>query len=124
MASTTPPSPPKAQHSQLDIEVEKKEHDLSSSPSDGIESESEQVPELTPTAPAAGQEEQWVSGIKLFNIMAAITLVCVLVLLDTSIVVTAIPHITGQFHSLPDIGWYGGAYQLASCVALTCLQTD
>jgi hypothetical protein len=25
----------------------------------------------------------------------------------------AIPRITDQFHSLPDVGWYGGAYQLA-----------
>jgi hypothetical protein len=24
----------------------------------------------------------------------------------------AVPRITSEFHSLPDIGWYGGAYQL------------
>ncbi|KAK9314833.1 hypothetical protein V1524DRAFT_415869 [Lipomyces starkeyi] len=49
--------------------------------------------------------------------MAAVTLVALLMLLDTSIVVTAIPRITSQFHSLPDVGWYGSAYQLA-CAAL------
>ena len=26
----------------------------------------------------------------------------------------AIPKITSDFHSLPDVGWYGAAYQLAS----------
>ncbi|KAF2812286.1 MFS general substrate transporter [Mytilinidion resinicola] len=35
-------------------------------------------------------------------------------LLDVVIIVTAIPSITDAFHSLPDVGWYGGAYTLAS----------
>jgi hypothetical protein len=51
-------------------------------------------------------------------------------LLDTSIIVTAcigvlyffcaaknllqaIPRITNDFHSLPDVGWYGSAYMLS-----------
>jgi len=36
---------------------------------------------------------------------------------DNTIIATAIPHITDQFHSLPDVGWYGSAYLLctASC---------
>ncbi|KAK9327165.1 major facilitator superfamily domain-containing protein [Lipomyces starkeyi] len=43
-------------------------------------------------------------------IMTSVTLVALLMLLDTSIVVTAIPRITSQFHSLADVGF---AYQLA-----------
>ncbi|KAJ5464993.1 MFS general substrate transporter [Penicillium daleae] len=35
-------------------------------------------------------------------------------MLDGSIIPVAIPAITSQFDSLLDIGWYGGAYQLAS----------
>lgn len=37
---------------------------------------------------------------------------------DRSIVATAIPKITSDFHSLPDVGWYGSAYLMTTC----CLQ--
>ncbi|OQD93726.1 hypothetical protein PENSOL_c030G06826 [Penicillium solitum] len=33
---------------------------------------------------------------------------------DNSIIATAIPKITDQFHSLDDVGWYGSAYLLAT----------
>ena len=61
------------------------------------------------------KEREWVSGLPLTIILGAICLVCFLMLLDTSIVVTAIPQITSDFHSLQDVGWYGSAYQLARC---------
>ncbi|KAK5659924.1 hypothetical protein OQA88_13388 [Cercophora sp. LCS_1] len=35
-------------------------------------------------------------------------------MLDGSIISTAIPSITNEFHSVSDIGWYGAAYQLAN----------
>ncbi|KAJ5378910.1 major facilitator superfamily-domain-containing protein [Penicillium cosmopolitanum] len=60
------------------------------------------------------QENQWATGFKLFNIIGALGLVCLLMLLDTSIISTAVPRITSEFNSLPDVGWYGSAYQLAS----------
>jgi flagellar biosynthesis protein FliP len=84
MASTIPPSPTKEQPS--DVDSENRERELSTPPSDDIQPESNQGHELdvSPTT----QEQEWVSGIKLFNIMTAITLVCFLMLLDTSIVVT------------------------------------
>lgn len=59
---------------------------------------------------------QWVTGIKLWIIMTGVTLVCLLMLLDVSILSTAIPKITTDFHSLQDVGWYGAAYQLSSAV--------
>ncbi|KAJ9635643.1 hypothetical protein H2204_005817 [Knufia peltigerae] len=34
---------------------------------------------------------------------------------DQNIISTAIPHITNEFHSLNDIGWYGSAYLLTTC---------
>ncbi len=34
---------------------------------------------------------------------------------DTTIIATAIPRITEQFHSIEDVGWYGSAYFLTSC---------
>lgn len=73
----------------MDREEEKKEQELSTPPSDEIQPKSERVLQSVPNAPPAAQEPEWISGFKLFTIMTAITLVCFLMLLDTSIVVTA-----------------------------------
>jgi hypothetical protein len=73
----------------MDREEDMKEQELSTPPSDEIQPNSERVPQSAPNAPAAAQEPEWISGFKLFTIMTAITLVCFLMLLDTSIVVTA-----------------------------------
>ncbi|GCB25950.1 putative HC-toxin efflux carrier TOXA [Aspergillus awamori] len=35
--------------------------------------------------------------------------------LDNTIVATAVPRITQQFHSLDDVGWYASAYLLTTC---------
>ncbi|KAL4816742.1 major facilitator superfamily domain-containing protein [Aspergillus spinulosporus] len=67
-------------------------------------------PEAQATAP-----EEWISGVPLLLVTAGVTLVIFLMLLDTSIVSTAVPRITNQFHSLDDVAWYGSAYTLASC---------
>ncbi|KAL2132534.1 hypothetical protein VTI74DRAFT_3694 [Chaetomium olivicolor] len=48
-------------------------------------------------------------------IMVAISLAMFLVSLDRTIVSTAVPAITDQFHSSGDIGWYASAYQLTGC---------
>lgn len=47
-------------------------------------------------------------------IIVPATLVYFLVMLDGSIISTAIPQITVEFNSLLDVGWYGSAYQLTS----------
>lgn len=62
----------------------------------------------------AGQYED-ITGFKLASVIISVTLVAFLIMLDTSIIGTAIPRITTDFHSLPDVGWYGAAYLLASC---------
>jgi hypothetical protein len=87
MTSSSSPSPNKEQHS--DVETEKKERELPTPLSDGIQSELNQVPEPGSNAPSTSQEQEWVSGFKLFVIMTAVSLVCLLMLLDTSIIVTA-----------------------------------
>ncbi|KAI0414510.1 major facilitator superfamily domain-containing protein [Xylaria grammica] len=46
--------------------------------------------------------------------MISVVLASFLVLLDNSIVSTAIPQITDEFHSLADVGWYGSAYTLGN----------
>ncbi|GAQ45157.1 hypothetical protein AtubIFM55763_006611 [Aspergillus tubingensis] len=60
------------------------------------------------------EEQKWLTGLPLLMVMTAVTLVVFLMLLDVSIVSTAIPHITNQFHSLDDVAWYGSAYTIAS----------
>ncbi|KAH8892007.1 MFS general substrate transporter [Thozetella sp. PMI_491] len=60
------------------------------------------------------EEREYVSGTKAVMILVPVTLVFFLLMLDSSIIATAIPAITTDFDSLLDIGWYGGAYQLAS----------
>ncbi|KAJ3519886.1 hypothetical protein NM208_g13944 [Fusarium decemcellulare] len=64
--------------------------------------------------PKVDEEDEWVVGWKLASLMISITLAAFLMLLDMSIIVTAIPRITSDFHSLQDIGWYGSSYNLAS----------
>lgn len=44
-----------------------------------------------------------------------ISLFCVA--LDSTIIATAIPRITDQFHALQDVGWYGSSYLLTKCGA-------
>ena len=70
-----------------------------------------------PAAPIQPTDEEYVyiKGVKLAMAMASVTLVAFLMLLDISIIATAIPSITNEFHSLPDVGWYGSAYLLANC---------
>ena len=57
---------------------------------------------------------EYITGLPFGLVILSIFLVTFLTFLDTSIISTAIPRITDDFHSLPDVGWYGSAYQLAS----------
>ncbi|KAK3316551.1 putative MFS transporter [Apodospora peruviana] len=60
---------------------------------------------------------RYLSGAKLFMTIAGMTLAAFLLMLDSSIIATAIPDITSDFNSLTDLGWYTGVYQLA-CAAI------
>ncbi|KAI0890117.1 putative efflux pump [Annulohypoxylon maeteangense] len=59
---------------------------------------------------------EYPGGMKLFLITLALCLGVFLMALDNSIIATAIPKITDDFHSLPDVGWYGSAYLLTTAV--------
>ncbi|KAK4176402.1 hypothetical protein QBC36DRAFT_378539 [Triangularia setosa] len=59
-------------------------------------------------------EPEYVEGFKLVTLLASVTVVVFLMVLDTSILATAIPRITDEFKSLEDVGWYASIYQLAS----------
>ncbi|KAI7774257.1 hypothetical protein LA080_009034 [Diaporthe eres] len=50
-------------------------------------------------------------GMTIFALLIAVLCVA----LDSTIVSTAIPRITDEFHNLHDVGWYGSAYLLTKC---------
>ncbi|PGG98474.1 hypothetical protein AJ80_09535 [Polytolypa hystricis UAMH7299] len=55
-------------------------------------------------------------GIKtVLAVMVAVYLAIFLVALDRTIIATAIPRITDEFHSLDDVGWYGSGYLITAC---------
>ncbi|KAL2069100.1 hypothetical protein VTL71DRAFT_15438 [Oculimacula yallundae] len=60
------------------------------------------------------KETEYITGIRLYLVLFGVTAVMFLVMLDMTIVVTAIPSISNDFDSIKDIGWYGTAYLLTS----------
>ncbi|KAF4539092.1 MFS aflatoxin efflux [Lasiodiplodia theobromae] len=70
---------------------------------------------VTPDAPPVDDTYQPQSAMKVFLLLASVFLSIFLVALDRLIISTAIPQITDEFHSLPDVGWYGSAYTLTCC---------
>lgn len=74
-------------------------------------SSSDKKDDLTQTT---SQQEEYITGFKLASVIVSVTLVAFLIMLDTSIIATAIPRITTDFNSLDEVGWYGAAYLLAS----------
>ncbi|KAH0003285.1 putative MFS transporter, partial [Aureobasidium melanogenum] len=72
-------------------------------------------PKTDSSPPKNEEEAAYLTGLTLLSVLVSTVLVVFLLLLDTSIVATAIPKITTRFHSLEDVGWYGSAYLLANC---------
>lgn len=65
--------------------------------------------EISPPPP----EQEYPATGRMLVIMIGIILCIFLVALDLTIVATAIPRITDEFHSLDQVGWYGSAFFLA-----------
>ncbi|KIW17361.1 hypothetical protein PV08_04555 [Exophiala spinifera] len=59
--------------------------------------------------------DHYLTGSRLYLVIAGIGLAIYLFALDISVVATAIPYITARFNSTTDIGWYGAAYPLCMC---------
>ncbi|KAB5545755.1 major facilitator superfamily transporter [Coniochaeta sp. 2T2.1] len=60
--------------------------------------------------PVDPSEEEYPTGFRLAMIVVALVLAVFLVSLDLTIVATAIPKITDQFHGLQYVSWYGSAF--------------
>ncbi|KAH7142749.1 major facilitator superfamily transporter [Dactylonectria estremocensis] len=58
---------------------------------------------------------EYPTGLRMFFVTTSMVLSVFLVVLDMTIVATAIPKITDEFHKLNDISWYGSAFFM--CVA-------
>ncbi|OCL11261.1 MFS general substrate transporter [Glonium stellatum] len=76
----------------------------------------------TDTMPESSQEPavkedttQYPHGWKLYTILICLYFSAFLVALDRTIIATAIPKITDEFHSIDDIGWYASAFLLTGC---------
>ncbi|KAI0817596.1 MFS general substrate transporter [Xylaria sp. FL0064] len=54
---------------------------------------------------------------RFWSVIISIFLALFIVALDRTILGTATPSITQEFHSLGDIGWYGSAYQLTTAAS-------
>ncbi|ESZ95339.1 DHA14-like major facilitator [Sclerotinia borealis F-4128] len=125
-------------HEKLDAEKAVTARGALKSDSESAEKPSEAVPSVhegddenpielrkTKSAAKSAQEElnrvmtsadgvEYPTGLKLQLISLALCLSVFLMALDNSIIATAIPKITDQFHSLADVGWYGSAYLLTT----------
>ncbi|MCJ1284221.1 hypothetical protein MMC26_003552 [Xylographa opegraphella] len=56
---------------------------------------------------------EYPTGFRLLAIIVALVASVFLIALDMTIIATAIPRITDEFHSLDQVGWYGSAFFLA-----------
>lgn len=68
--------------------------------------------------PVNGEGESttdYVTGLRLILLMTGLMSAMLLFAIDRTIISTATPYITKEFHSTSDIGWYGSAYMLTSC---------
>ncbi|KAK5115239.1 hypothetical protein LTR62_001439 [Meristemomyces frigidus] len=76
-------------------------------------SEEEHISEEKPNdagADAAPIEDEYLRGSRLAALVVSLMLGIFLVALDQTIVGTAIPKITDEFHDLTKVAWYGSAY--------------
>ncbi|KAK4888318.1 hypothetical protein LTR27_012769 [Elasticomyces elasticus] len=73
--------------------------------------------EIIDTAPPriSNASPEYPTGAKFYIIMLSLALILILEGLDSSIVATAVPAITDDFHTVADVGWYSVAYRLPMC---------
>ncbi|KAI1279418.1 MFS toxin efflux pump [Xylaria sp. FL0933] len=69
----------------------------------------------TPPGSADDDEPNYLRPMELVPVFSAMALAIFILGLDNTIVGTATPTITNEFHSLTDFGWYGSAYRLSTC---------
>ncbi|KAF3395869.1 Efflux pump roqT [Penicillium rolfsii] len=76
--------------------------------------------DLDPQSRADGpceSPQNYPRGYQFALISASLMLSVFLTGLDATIITTAVPKITDEFHSIADVGWYGSAFRLASSIS-------
>ncbi|KAK6223368.1 hypothetical protein LQW54_000485 [Pestalotiopsis sp. IQ-011] len=74
-----------------------------------------------PASPPAEDElppppvNTYLYGLPLAAVIFALSLAVFLVAMDVNVIATAVPHITAEFSSLDDVGWYGSAFLMTAC---------
>ncbi|KAL8828900.1 MAG: hypothetical protein Q9170_006399 [Blastenia crenularia] len=101
--SLTPSTQTNSLSGQKPVETRPLSHTDSNSPEDK---------EVEAQTPIDQNDVEYPKGIRLAGIIVALIISIFLVALDMTIVATAIPRITDQFHSLDQVGWYGSAFFL------------
>ncbi|KAH8800024.1 major facilitator superfamily domain-containing protein [Hyaloscypha sp. PMI_1271] len=71
------------------------------------------MPRATNETEKGPDKADYITGLKLHIVLFGLALVGFVIMLDQTIVSTAIPRITNTFNSIKDIGWYGSAYMLS-----------
>ena len=91
--------------------------DASKSVPEGDSSASKEISSTTSgTSNMDGEDTSaHITGLPLILTMIALCAGMFCFALDITIIATAIPRITDEFHALQDIGWYGSAYLLTTC---------
>ncbi|KAK4502565.1 hypothetical protein PRZ48_005991 [Zasmidium cellare] len=79
-----------------------------------VEDEQPEDEDLSRQKSAAPSEIEYPAAKERIIIFVAILLALFLMALDRTIVATAIPQITNQFHSLDDVGWYASAFMMTA----------
>ncbi|CAI7605806.1 unnamed protein product [Penicillium palitans] len=75
-----------------------------------------EAPANPPGSEVTAAVPDYPSGIKSHLAVATLCLAIFLITLDNTIIATATPYITDEFHSLKDVGWYGSVYTMVICV--------
>ena len=108
-----------ASSSSSQLSEKEKHNDLSGFGNDMPQAANETKPDEHPAEVSEQMEtlsriatSDYPQAFKLTFIVVALVLSIFLVALDMTIVATAIPRITDEFHSLDQVGWYGSAFFL------------
>ncbi|XXH00679.1 hypothetical protein Hte_007029 [Hypoxylon texense] len=67
-------------------------------------------PDAGSSDPADENEEKYPTGFKLVIVVVALVMTMFICALDLTIVATAIPRITDEFHGIADVSWYSSAF--------------
>ncbi|KAF7537507.1 hypothetical protein G7054_g3645 [Neopestalotiopsis clavispora] len=88
---------------------------------DRLEGASEKQPSSSSATEEGGDDlpppptTSYLYGLPLAAVIFALSLAVFLVAMDVNVIATAVPHITAEFSSLDDVGWYGSAFLMTTC---------